>query len=66
MDVFIPEAYKEGNTVDFLLTDDEQVPKWTVQFFENAMKKDGNEFELHMFEGRKNYLGGDNPKYSRY
>ena len=30
--------------------DDEQVPKWTLQFFENAMKKDGNEFELHLFE----------------
>jgi len=47
-------------------TDDEQVPKWTLQFFENAMKKDGNEFELHMFEGRKHYLGGENPKYSHY
>ena len=52
--------------IEFHGTDDEQVPKWTVQFFENAMKKDGNEFELHMFEGRKHYLGGENAKYSRY
>ena len=52
--------------IEFHGTDDEQVPKWTLQFFENAMKKDGNEFELHMFEGRKHYLGGENPKYSHY
>ncbi|MGH2648355.1 MAG: alpha/beta hydrolase, partial [Ginsengibacter sp.] len=52
--------------IEFHGTDDEQVPKWTVQFFENEMKKDGNEFELHMFEGRKHYLGGENPKYSHY
>ena len=52
--------------IEFHGMDDEQVPKWTLQFFENAMKKDGNEFELHMFEGRKHYLGGENPKYSRY
>lgn len=52
--------------IGFHGTDDEQVPKWTLQFFENAMKKDGNEFELHMFEGRKHYLGGENPKYSHY
>ena len=44
--------------IEFHGTDDEQVPKWTLQFFENAMKKEGNEFELHMFEGRKHYLGG--------
>ena len=52
--------------IGFHGTDDEQVPKWTLQFFENAMKKDGNEFELHLFEGRKHYLGGENPKYSHY
>lgn len=52
--------------IEFHGTDDEQVPKWTLQFFETAMKKDGNEFELHLFEGRKHYLGGENPKYSRY
>ncbi|MEP7228781.1 MAG: alpha/beta hydrolase [Ginsengibacter sp.] len=52
--------------IEFHGTDDEQVPKWTVQFFENDMKKEGNEFELHMFEGRKHYLGGKNPKYSHY
>ena len=52
--------------IEFHGTDDEQVPKWTLQFFENAMKKQGNEFELHMFEGRKHYLGGENPKYSHY
>jgi len=52
--------------IGFHGTDDEQVPKWTLQFFENDMKKNGNEFELHMFEGRKHYLGGENPKYSRY
>jgi len=52
--------------IEFHGTDDEQVPKWTVQFFENAMKQEGNYFELHIYEGRKHYLGGENPKYSRY
>ncbi len=52
--------------IEFHGTDDEQVPKWTLQFFENAMKKQGNEFELHIFEGKKHYLGGENPKYSHY
>jgi acetyl esterase/lipase len=52
--------------IEFHGTDDEQVPKWTVQFFENAMKKEDNYFELHMFEGRKHYLGDGNPKYSHY
>jgi acetyl esterase/lipase len=52
--------------IEFHGTDDEQVPKWTVQFFEAAMKKEGNYFELHMYEGRKHYLGDGNPKYSRY
>jgi acetyl esterase len=52
--------------VEFHGTDDEQVPKWTVQFFESDMKKAGNYFEQHMYEGRKHYLGGGNPKYSRY
>jgi acetyl esterase len=52
--------------IEFHGTDDEQVPKWTVQFFESEMKKQGNYFEQHMYEGRKHYLGGENPKYSRY
>ncbi len=52
--------------IEFHGTDDEQVPKWTVQFFESAMKKEGNYFELHIYEGRKHYLGDGNPKYSRY
>ncbi|HEX7583309.1 MAG TPA: alpha/beta hydrolase [Prolixibacteraceae bacterium] len=52
--------------IEFHGTDDEQVPKWTVQFFESAMKKEGNYFELHMYEGRKHYLGDGNPNYSRY
>jgi acetyl esterase len=45
---------------------DEQVPVWTVQFFERAMKKEGNYFELHTYEGMRHYLGEGNPKYSRY
>jgi acetyl esterase len=45
---------------------DEQVPVWTVQFFESAMNKEGNYFELHTFEGMRHYLGEGNPKYSRY
>ena len=45
---------------------DDQVPVWTVQFFENDMKKAGNYFELHTYEGRRHYLGEGNPKYSRY
>jgi acetyl esterase len=45
---------------------DDQVPVWTVQFFENAMKKEGNYFELHLYKGMRHYLGEGNPKYSRY
>jgi acetyl esterase len=52
--------------IEFHGIDDEQVPKWTVQFFESAMKKEGNYFELHIYEGRKHYLGDGNPTYSRY
>jgi acetyl esterase len=52
--------------IEFHGTDDEQVPKWTAQYFESDMKKHGNYFEQHMYEGRKHYLGGENPKYSRY
>jgi len=52
--------------IEFHGTDDEQVPKCTLQFFETAMKKVGNEFELHMYEGRKHYLVGEDQKYSRY
>jgi acetyl esterase/lipase len=52
--------------IEFHGIDDEQVPKWTVQFFESEMEKEGNYFEQHMYEGRKHYLGEGNPKYSRY
>lgn len=52
--------------IEFHGIDDEQVPKWTVQFFEIEMKKEGNYFEQHMYEGRKHYLGGGNTKYSTY
>jgi acetyl esterase len=52
--------------IEFHGTDDEQVPKWTVQFFESEMKKKGNYFEQHMYEGRKHYLGDGSTKYSRY
>jgi acetyl esterase len=52
--------------IEFHGTDDEQVPKWTVQFFESDMKKQGNYFEQHMYDDRKHYLGDGNPKYSRY
>jgi acetyl esterase/lipase len=52
--------------IEFHGTDDEQVPKWTVQFFAAEMEKQGNYFDQHMFEGRKHYLGDGNPKYSRY
>ena len=59
---------KEGMPpmIEFHGTDDEQVPKWTVQFFETAMEKEGNYFEQHMYNGRKHYLGEGNPKYSNY
>ena len=59
---------KEGMPpmIEFHGTDDEQVPKWTVQFFETAMEKEGNYFEQHMYNGRKHYLGDGNPKYSNY
>jgi len=52
--------------IEFHGTDDEQVPKWTVQYFESDMKKEGNYFEQHMYEGRKHYLGDGEQKYSRY
>ncbi len=52
--------------IEFHGIDDEQVPKWTVQFFAGDMKKAGNYFEQHMYEGRKHYLGNGDPKYSRY
>jgi acetyl esterase/lipase len=52
--------------IEFHGIDDEQVPKWTVQFFQSEMQKQGNYFEQHMYEGRKHYLGDGNPKYSRY
>ncbi len=59
---------KEGlpPVIHFHGVDDEQVPKWTAQFFESEMKKRGNYFELHMYPGRKHYLGDGNPNYSRY
>ena len=52
--------------IEFHGIDDEQVPKWTVQFFQSEMEMEGNYFEQHMYEGRKHYLGDGNPKYSRY
>lgn len=52
--------------IEFHGTDDEQVPIWTVQFFESEMKKNGNYFEQHTFKGRKHYLGDGDSKYSRY
>ncbi|HBC77157.1 MAG TPA: hypothetical protein DEO60_11290 [Bacteroidales bacterium] len=52
--------------IDFHGTDDEQVPVWTARFFESEMKKLDNYFELHIYNGRKHYLGEGNQKYSRY
>jgi len=52
--------------IEFHGTFDEQVPVWTVQFFKEAMEKEGNYFELHQYEGRRHYLGEGNAKYSRY
>jgi acetyl esterase len=52
--------------IEFHGSDDEQVPKWTIQFFQSEMEKQGNYFEQHMYEGRKHYLGDGDPKYSRY
>jgi acetyl esterase len=59
---------KEGlpPMIEFHGTFDDQVPVWTVEYFENAMKKHGNYFELHKYEGVRHYLGEGNPKYSRY
>ena len=45
---------------------DDQVPIWTVQFFDSAMTKEGNYFEQHTYKGMRHYLGEGNPKYSRY
>jgi acetyl esterase len=52
--------------IQFHGNNDEMVPFWTVQSFESAMKKAGNYYELHIYEGRKHYLSDGNPKYSRY
>ncbi len=52
--------------IEFHGVDDEQVPKWSLQFYESEMKKAGNYFELHMYPGRKHYLGEGNSTYSRY
>jgi len=52
--------------IEFHGVDDEQVPKWSLQFYESQMKKAGNYFELHMYPGRKHYLGEGNSRYSRY
>ncbi len=52
--------------IDFHGIDDEQVPVWTARFFESEMKRLDNYFELHIYQGRKHYLGDGNPKYSRY
>jgi acetyl esterase len=45
---------------------DDQVPVWTVQFFKDAMIKEGNSFELRLYKEMRHYLGEGNPKYSRY
>jgi dipeptidyl aminopeptidase/acylaminoacyl peptidase len=45
---------------------DDQVPIWTVQFFESAMNKEGNYFKVHTYKGMRHYLGEGNPRYSRY
>lgn len=52
--------------IEFHGVDDEQVPKWSLQFYESEMKKASNYFELHMYPGRKHYLGEGNSTYSRY
>jgi acetyl esterase len=45
---------------------DDQVPVWTVRSFADEMVKAGNYFELHIYQGKRHYLGDGNPKYSRY
>ncbi|HTY11417.1 MAG TPA: alpha/beta hydrolase fold domain-containing protein [Bacteroidota bacterium] len=45
---------------------DDQVPIWTVQFFDSAMTKEGNYFEQHTYKGMRHYLGEGNQKYARY
>lgn len=52
--------------VDFHGTEDQMVPFWSVRYFESETKKLGNYFELHIYEGKRHYLGDGNPKYSRY
>lgn len=52
--------------IHFHGTEDEQVPFYTIRFFARDTKECGNYFELNTYQGRKHYLGGDNPKYSRY
>jgi acetyl esterase len=52
--------------IEFHGTYDDQVPVWTVEYFDKAMKDHGNYFELHKYEGVRHYLGEGNPKYSGY
>ena len=52
--------------VEFHGTYDDQVPLWTVQFFQAGMEKACNYFERHEYKGRRHYLGEGDPRYSRY
>lgn len=48
-------------------TEDEQVPIYTIHFFQTRMRDLGNPYELVILEGRTHYLGGDrNTPYSGY
>jgi len=52
--------------IEFHGTYDDQVPAWTARYFANEMEKAGNYFELHLYEGKRHYLGEGNAKYSNY
>lgn len=45
-------------------TADEQVPFWTIAFFQRDTQALGNHFDLHKYEGRSHYLGKEDPKYA--
>lgn len=48
-------------------TEDNQVPIYTIHFFQERMQQLGNTYELIEFEGRQHYLGGDrHGTYSGY
>ncbi|MCK4748342.1 MAG: alpha/beta hydrolase [Bacteroidales bacterium] len=46
--------------------EDCMVPIWVVRHFKEKITRLNNDFELIVFDGRKHYLGDEDPQYGRY